>query len=117
LTAINGVGLLIVLGVVFDLQSVLGPEGRAGIYQRSLYPLLPAALTLGAAVAERSVKRATVSGVALGGYVGLLILVGVAGEMLIQGQAFALAGGIAVLVFGGLGLGLGRRAQQVTAAT
>lgn len=113
LTAVNAVGLLVVIGALFDLRAVLGPDGRGGIYQRSLYPLLPAALTLGAAVAEQSLDRVAVSAGALVGYVALLFAVGVAGEMLVSGRPFAVAGVVAVVSFAVLGLVLGRRADRV----
>ena len=116
LTTVNAVGLLVVVGAVFDLQAILGPEGPDGIYQRSLYPLLPAAVTLGVAVAERSVERVAVSGGALVGYVAILAAVGVAGERLVDGRAFALAGTLAVLTFVGLGVVLGRRAERLAGA-
>ena len=116
LTAVNAVGLLVVLGVLFDLRAVLGPAGPDGIYQRSLYPLLPAAVTLGVAVAERSLERVAVSGGALVGYVALLAAVGVVGEMLVDGRAFALAGTVAVVGFVGLGVVLGRRAERLSRA-
>ena len=116
LTMINAVGLLVVFGVVFDLRAVLGADGPAGIYQRSLYPLVPAAATLGVALAERSAERAAVSGGALLGYVALLGAVGVAGGMLADGRAFALAGAVAVAVFVVLGGVLSRRAQTVAGA-
>jgi hypothetical protein len=114
LTTVNAVGLLVVVGALFDLRVVLGPEGPTGIYQRSLYPLVPAAATLGVAVAERSVGRVAVSGGALVGYVAILAGVGVVGGMLADGQAFALAGGVGVLTFVSLGVVLGRRAERVT---
>ena len=113
LTTVNAVGLLVVVGALFDLRAVLGPDGPAGIYQRSLYPLVPAAATLGVALAERSAQRAAVSGGALLGYVGLLGAVGVVGGMLADGRAFALAGAVAVAVFVVLGAVLSRRAQAV----
>jgi hypothetical protein len=116
LTTVNAVGLLVVVGAVFDLRAVLGPDGQAGIYQRSLYPLVPAAATLGVALAERSAERAAVSGGALVGYVALLGAVGVAGGMLADGRAFALAGTVAVAVFVALGAVLSRRAQRVAGA-
>jgi hypothetical protein len=115
LTTVNAVGLLVVVGALFDLRVVLGPHGPAGIYQRSLYPLVPAAATLGVAVAERSLERAAVSGGALVGYVALLGLVGVLGGMLVDGRAFALGGALAVLTFVTLGVVLGRRAERVAA--
>ena len=117
LTTVNAVGLLVVVGAVFDLRAVLGPEGPGGIYQRSLYPLLPAAVTLGVAVAERSLERVAVSGGALVGYVAILVAVGVAGGMLVDGRAFALAGVLGVLTFVALGVVLGRRAERLAGPT
>jgi hypothetical protein len=117
LTTVNAVGLVVVLGAVFDLRAVLGPEGPGGIYQRSLYPLVPAAVTLGAAIAERSAERVAVSAATLAGYVGLLALVGVAGGMVADGQAFAVAGAVSVVGLAAFGLALGRRARRVGTTT
>jgi hypothetical protein len=112
LTSVNLIGLFVVLGVVFDVRAILGPEGPRGIFQRALYPLFPAALTLGAALAERRPRRILLSGGALVGYVAVLGFVGVVDGLVTTGRAFLLAGTVGCLVFLGLGVLLALRAER-----
>jgi hypothetical protein len=110
LTGVNLVGLLVVVGILFDLRAVLGPDGRAGIYQRALYPLFPAALTLGVALWERRPRRVLLSGGALAGYVVVLAWVGLLAELFGPGRSFLLAGLFGCVVFCALGAALAARA-------
>lgn len=113
LTSVNLVGLLVVVGVLFDVRAILGPEGPAGIFQRALYPLFPAALTLGAALGQRRPRRVLLSGSALVGYVAILGWVGVVDGLLTTGSQFLFAGVVGCLVFLGLGVVLAVRAERV----
>jgi hypothetical protein len=111
LTSVNLVGVVVLSAVLLDLRVVLGPEGPRGIYQRSLYPLFPAALTMGAALVERHPRRVLLSGGALAGYVGLLFVVGVGADLLGPGLPFAVAGTTGCVVFAALGGVLARGAS------
>jgi hypothetical protein len=112
LTAINLVGLVVVVGALFDVGLVVG-AGRTGIYRRSLYPLAPPALTLGAALAERRRRRVALSGGLLAGYVAALAAVGVVGESIRNAPGYPAAGLVGCLALAALGGALARRARTV----
>lgn len=112
LTGINLVGLVVVVGAVFDVALVVG-EGRTGIYRRSLYPLAPPALTLGAALAERCRRRVMLSGGLLVGYVAVIVAVGVVGEAVREAPGYPAAGLAGCLALVALGAALARRARVV----
>jgi len=93
LTSINVVGVLVVLGVLFDSALLLG-SGQTGIFQRALYPLAPPAVTLGVALAAGTRRQVAVSGVALAGYVGVLALVGTLPAALDAAPVYLLVGAV-----------------------
>lgn len=112
LTGINLVGLVVVTGALFDVGLVIG-EGRAGIYRRSLYPLVPPALTLGVALVERRHRRMALSGGLLAGYVVVLAALGLVGEAVRVAPAYPAAGLAGCLALVALGAALARRARAV----
>lgn len=112
LTGINLVGLVVVAGALFDVALVVG-EGRTGIYRRSLYPLVPPALTLGAALVERRRRRLLLSGGLLAGYVVVLAVVGILGEAVREAPAYPAVGLAGCLVLAALGAALARRARVI----
>lgn len=91
LTSINAVGLLVVLGVLFDSTLVLG-EGRTGIFQRALYPLAPPVVTLGVAVREGRRRGVALSAGLLVCYVAILAFVGNISAMLATAPRYAVVG-------------------------
>lgn len=91
LTSINAVGLLVVLGVLFDSTLVLG-RGQTGIFRRALYPLVPPAVTLGVAVREGPSRGVALSASLLVGYTIILTLVGTLGSMLAMAPQYAVVG-------------------------
>lgn len=101
LTSINAVGLVVVLGVLFDSTLVLG-RGQTGIFQRALYPLVPPAVTLGVAFRTRTRRGVALSAGLLVAYVLVLAFVGTLGEMLGTAPIYAVAGagGTAALALG-----------------
>jgi hypothetical protein len=116
LTGVNLVGLVVLSGALLDLRVVIG-TGRTGIYRRSLYPLVPPALTLGAALAgppRGRPRRIALSGGLLVGYVGILAVVGVLGEALRRAPAYPAAGLVGCLALAGIGAALARRADRVS---
>jgi hypothetical protein len=102
LTSVNLVGLVVVLGVLFDLDLVLG-NGQTGIFRRALYPLVPPAVTLGVALRGGHRRGAGLSAALLVGYAVVLALVGTLGPMLATAPVYAAVGvaGAAVLALGG----------------
>jgi len=102
LTSVNLVGLVVVLGVLFDLRVVLG-SGRTGVFRRALYPLVPPAVTLGVALRGGHRRGVALSVALLVGYAVVLWLVGTLGAMLATAPGYAAAGvaGAAVLAVGG----------------
>ncbi|WP_246985183.1 hypothetical protein [Halorientalis marina] len=101
LTSVNLVGLVVVLGVLFDLDLVLG-NGQTGIFRRALYPLVPPAVTLGVALWGGHRRGAGLSAALLVGYAVVLALVGTLGPMLATAPVYAAVGvaGAAVLTLG-----------------
>jgi hypothetical protein len=97
LVSINAVGLVVVLGVLLDSALVLG-RGEQGIYQRALYPLVPPAVSLGVALAERYRRgTAVAAGVALL-YVLALAGLGTLGSAVADAPAVVAGGAIGLLV-------------------
>ena len=101
LTSINAVGLVVVLGVLFDSTLVLG-RGRTGIFQRALYPLVPPAVTLGVALRTGTRRGAALSAALLVVYVLVLAFVGTLGAMLGAAPSYAAVGvgGVVALALG-----------------
>lgn len=91
LTSVNLVGLVVVLGVLFDLGVVLG-SGQTGIFRRALYPLVPPAATLGVALRDGYRRGVALSVALLVGYAAVLALVGTLGSMLATAPAYAAVG-------------------------
>ncbi len=108
LTGINLVGLVVVAGALFDIGAVVG-RGQTGIYRRSLYPFVPPALTLGAALFGRSRRRLALSGGLLLGYAALLTAVGVLPEALRVAPRYSLAGLLACVALTAVGWAFARR--------
>jgi hypothetical protein len=101
LTSINAIGLLVVLGVLFDSTLVLG-QGQTGIFQRALYPLVPPAVTLGVALRTGTRRGTALSAGLLVVYVFVLAFAGTMGTMLGVAPIYAVVGavGVAVLALG-----------------
>lgn len=97
LTSINAVGLLVVLGVLFDSTLVLG-RGQTGIFQRALYPLVPPAVTLGVALRTGTRRGAVLSAGLLVAYVLVLAVVGTLGELLGTAPIYAVVSAVGVAV-------------------
>jgi hypothetical protein len=102
LTSINAVGLLVVTAVLLDSTLLLG-EGRTGIFRRALYPLVPPAVTLGVAVAERHRRGVALSGACILVYTAVLAGLGTLPDALATAPVYPLAGlaGVAALAAAG----------------
>lgn len=105
LTSINTVGVVVVVGVVFDSSILLG-SGQSGIFQRALYPLAPPAATLGVALAIERPRGVVLSTGLLIGYLALLTVTGTVQDALAAAPGYAGAAVVGVVAVATLGYGV-----------
>lgn len=101
-SSINAVGVIVLVGVLFDSTALLG-SGQRGVFQRALYPLVPPSVSLGVALAEEYRRGVAVSAGALVIYLTVLAVVGTLPAAVAAAPGVVVGGGAGVVALAAAG--------------
>lgn len=107
-SSINAIGVLVLVGVLFDSTLLLG-SGQRGVFQRALYPLAPPAVSMGVALAEEYRRGTVLSAGALAAYTAVLALVGTLPDAVAAAPAMVVGGCAGVAALATVGFAWTRR--------